>query len=475
MLSLVFNKEKLMSICTRFAPSPTGYLHIGSARTALFSWLFARKMAGKFILRIEDTDLERSTQASKQIILDAMEWLGLNYDVGPIYQTDRYLQYHAVIEQLLQTNHAYRCYCSKERLALLREEQQKNKQKPRYDGCCRNLSAYPTDKPHVIRFRNPLEGEVVIADAVKGTVVFANAELDDLVIAREDGSPTYNLTVVVDDADMNITHVIRGDDHLNNTPRQMNIFFALGLTPPQYAHIPMILGSDGKRLSKRHGAVSVLQYQDMGVLPEALLNYLARLGWSYGDQEIFSIDELIRLFTIEGIHKSPATFDEQKLLWVNQQYLKQTSPQTIKPQLAAQFEKLGIDTSSGPDLDAVFLLMRERVHTLEELARTSRYFYHAVDYDVASAEKFLTPESVAILNTAKAQFANIPWQLENIHQALEAICVAHGVKMGKVGPPIRVATTGSTQSPTLDQTLYLIGREAVLARLEMALAFIARR
>lgn len=458
-----------MHICTRFAPSPTGYLHIGSARTALFSWLFARNKGGEFILRIEDTDLERSTQDSKQIILDAMAWMGLGYDQGPIYQTDRFPQYHAVIEQLLALGHAYRCYCSKERLVILREKQAEMKEKPRYDGCCRNLSEYPTDKPHVIRFRNPQEGDVVISDAVKGHVVFANAELDDLVIAREDGSPTYNLTVVVDDADMKITHVIRGDDHLNNTPRQMNIFLALGLTPPQYAHIPMILGSDGKRLSKRHGAVSVLQYQEMGVLPQALLNYLARLGWAHGDQEIFSLQELINLFTVEAIHKSAATFDEQKLLWVNQQYLKQAEPEQMRDLLLEQFNKLQIDTSKGPDLADLFILMRERVHTLSELALQSQYFYQDPVMDEASVQKFLTKDCVPILQTAIEVFAKTPWQLETLHQAIETICSTHDVKMGKVGPPIRVAVTGSTQSPALNQTLYLIGKERVIRRIEDAI------
>ncbi|MFA6037106.1 MAG: glutamate--tRNA ligase [Legionellales bacterium] len=455
-----------MSICTRFAPSPTGYLHIGSARTALFSWLYARKLKGTFILRIEDTDLERSTQASKQIILDAMKWLDLDYDIGPIYQTDRFPHYKEVIESLIKTGHAYRCYCSKERLAQLREKQMEAKEKPRYDGCCRNLSDYPMDKPHVIRFRNPLDGEVVINDAVKGLVVFANAELDDLVIAREDGSPTYNLTVVVDDADMKITHVIRGDDHLNNTPRQMNIFLALGLTPPHYAHIPMILGSDGKRLSKRHGAVSVLQYQDMGVLPQALLNYLARLGWSHGDQEIFTIDEMIEFFEIEDVQRSAATFDEQKLLWVNQQYLKAVDPESMRDLLKEQFNKLNIDTNGGPDLAQLFILMRDRVHTLSELAQHSQYFYQQPVLDDAAKEKFLTPEAMPILKTAAEVFAKTSWELEAIHQAIQEICAAHDVKMGKVGPPIRIALTGNTQSPALDQTLYLIGKEQVVARIK---------
>lgn len=459
-----------MSICTRFAPSPTGYLHIGSARTALFSWLYARKMNGNFILRIEDTDLERSTQASKQIILDAMQWLGLAYDQGPIYQTDRFPEYAQVITRLLATGQAYRCYCSKDRLAQLREAQQAAKEKPRYDGCCRNLAHYPSDVPHVIRFRNPSSGEVVIDDAVKGQVIFANSELDDLVIAREDGSPTYNLTVVVDDADMQVTHVIRGDDHLNNTPRQMNIFYALGLTPPQYAHIPMILGPDGKRLSKRHGAVSVLQYEEMGVLPQALLNYLARLGWSHGDQEIFSLQEMIDLFTIEGINRSASTFDEQKLLWVNQQYLKQTDPKSIRPLLLKHFAQANINLEQGPDINDVFMLMRERVNTLADLAQQSRYFYEApTHYDAASAEKFLTKDSLPVLQTAIDVFKQTQWSVANIHQAIESICTQQDLKMGKVGPPIRVAVTGSTQSPTLDQTLYLIGKDAVLERLQKAL------
>ncbi|MGA2655136.1 MAG: glutamate--tRNA ligase [Gammaproteobacteria bacterium] len=455
-----------MSICTRFAPSPTGYLHIGSARTALFSWLYARKLSGTFILRIEDTDLERSTQASKQIILDAMAWMNLNYDQGPIYQTDRFPQYHAVINQLIESGHAYRCYCSKDRLAKLREQQSEQKLKPRYDGHCRNLADYPLDKPHVIRFRNPLEGEVVINDAVKGVVVIANAELDDLIIAREDGSPTYNLTVVVDDADMKVTHVIRGDDHLNNTPRQINIFLALGLTPPQFAHIPMILGHDGKRLSKRHGAVSVLQYQEMGVLPEALLNYLARLGWSHGDQEIFTMDELIEYFNIEDVHKSAATFDEKKLLWVNQQYLKTVDPESMKLLLAEQFSKANIDTANGPDVADVFVLMRERVSTLSELVAQSKYFYQVPEFDKAAVEKFLTQDAMPILKTAAEVFAKTPWEVESLHKAIEEICNIHNVKMGKVGPPIRVAVTGNTQSPTLDQTLYLIGKDQVVARIE---------
>src|SRR5579872_6140976 len=314
-----------MTVITRFAPSPTGYLHIGGARTALYCWLYSRKTRGKFILRIEDTDLERSTEASVQAILDGMAWLNLSYDEGPYYQTKRFDRYKEVIAKLLQEGKAYRCYCSKERLENLRNEQMTNKEKPRYDGFCRDRQDQPEGN-YVVRFKNPLDGTVEFEDLIRGKLSFSNQELDDLIIARSDGTPTYNFTVVVDDLDMKITHVIRGDDHINNTPRQINILRALGGTPPFYAHVPMILGSDGKRLSNRHDAVSVLQYREEGFLPEALLNYLARLGWSHGDQEIFSIDELIQYFDIKDINRSPAAFNPEKLLWLNQHYIKHSDP-----------------------------------------------------------------------------------------------------------------------------------------------------
>src|SRR5512143_3034880 len=318
-----------MTIRTRFAPSPTGYLHIGGARTALFSWLYARRHGGTFILRIEDTDLERSTAESVNVILEGMTWLGLEYDEGPFFQTHRFDRYKEVIKQLLDDGKAYKCYCTKDELEAMREEQMANKQKPRYDGRCRHRTEPREGHEYVVRFRNPEEGQTIVDDRVRGRVVFSNSELDDLIIARSDGSPTYNFVVVVDDMDMKITHVIRGDDHLNNTPRQINILKALGYEPPRYAHVPMILGSDGARLSKRHGAVSVMQYRDDGFLPEALLNYLVRLGWSNGDQEIFSIDEMIRLFDVSNVHTSAAAFNPEKLLWLNQHYLKTADPQRV--------------------------------------------------------------------------------------------------------------------------------------------------
>ena len=333
----------MIKVRTRFAPSPTGYLHIGGARTALYCWLYARKTQGTFILRIEDTDLERSTPESVQAILDGMQWLGLNYDEGPYYQTKHFARYKEVIQQLIDEGKAYRCYCSKERLEKLREEQTAKKEKPRYDGFCRERTS-KGEGAYVVRFKNPLEGVVEFDDLIRGKLSFANTELDDLIIARSDGTPTYNFTVVVDDWDMKITHVIRGDDHINNTPRQINILRALGATPPFYAHVPMILGSDGKRLSKRHGAVGVMQYREDGFLPEALLNYLVRLGWSHGDQEIFSISELIDYFAIEDINRAPAAFNREKLLWLNQHYMKTSDRDHVARELLWHMEKLGIKT-----------------------------------------------------------------------------------------------------------------------------------
>lgn len=365
-----------MAVVTRFAPSPTGHLHVGGARTALYCWLYAQKMKGKFILRIEDTDLDRSTAESVQAILDGMEWLELNYQEGPFYQTKRFDRYHAVIEKLLQEGKAYRCYCSKERLENLRAVQTEKKEKPRYDGHCRDRQDQPTEN-FVVRFRNPTTGYVEFNDLIRGQLLFANAELDDLIIARSDGSPTYNFTVVVDDWDMKITHVIRGDDHINNTPRQINILRALDATVPLYAHVPMILGDDGKRLSKRHGATGVMQYREQGFLPEALLNYLVRLGWSHGDQEIFSREEMIKYFEISAIHKSPAAFNTEKLLWLNQHYIKHSDPQQVAKELAWHMQNLAIDTSKGPALTDLIAIQADRVKTLREMAEKSRYFQTA--------------------------------------------------------------------------------------------------
>lgn len=464
-----------MIIRTRFAPSPTGYLHIGGARTALFSWLYARKHGGKFILRIEDTDLERSTAESVNAILEGMTWLGLEYDEGPFFQTKRFDRYEEVISQLLDAGHAYRCTCSKERLDELREAQMARKEKPRYDGHCRHKTI-SADEPHVIRFKTPLEGQVVIDDLIRGRVVIQNAELDDLIIQRSDGSPTYNLTVVVDDYDMQITHVIRGDDHLNNTPRQINILQAMGAPIPTYAHLPMILAEDGAKLSKRvHGeSVSVIQYREEGYLPEALLNYLVRLGWSHGDQEIFSIDEMIRLFDLANVNNSASSINISKLLWLNQQYLKDSDPAYIARHLAYHLGKLGIDPGSGPDIIEVITAQRERAQTLRELADICMFFYTDFDaYDDKLAGKQLNAEAREALHLVREQLANLAqWQQDTIHSVITAVTAQLGVKMGKVAMPVRMAVTGGTPSPSLDLTLFLVGQARCLRRLDMALDYI---
>lgn len=454
----------MTTVRTRFAPSPTGYLHIGGARTALYCWLYARKTGGKFILRIEDTDLERSTPESVQAILEGMEWLNLQYDEGPIYQTKRFDRYFEVIEKMLNEGKAYRCYCSKERLEKLREEQILRKEKPRYDGVCRNL-ATQNDGPFVVRFKNPLEGVVEFNDLIRGKVSFANSELDDLIIARTDGTPTYNFTVVVDDWDMNITHVLRGDDHINNTPRQINIFYALGATPPLYSHVPMILGSDGKRLSKRHGAVSVMQYRTDGFLPEALLNYLARLGWSHGDQEIFSINELIEYFDIKDINRSAAAFNQEKLIWLNQHYMKTSDPAHVAKELAWHMQQCGIDTKNGPPLTEIIKAQAERTKTLREMAERSRYFYEPVTVADELRAHF-NPEILPAIGMMKTRLAALPeWTKEAIHEVLATTAEIHGLKLGRLAQPIRIGMTGGTVSPPIDITMVLIGRERVLERL----------
>jgi glutamyl-tRNA synthetase len=462
-----------MNIKTRFAPSPTGHLHIGGARTALFSWLHARRHGGRFVLRIEDTDRERSTQEYVEAILEGMRWLALDYDEGPYYQTQRMDRYQEVLQRLLAEGHSYPCYCSKERLEALREQQMAAKQKPRYDGLCRDRQGPPPPGiAPVIRFRNPAQGEVVVEDLVRGHVAFDNAELDDLILARSDGTPTYNFCVVVDDADMAITHVIRGDDHLTNTPRQINILKALGVTPPAYAHVPMILGADGSRLSKRHGAVSVLQYREMGYLPEALINYLVRLGWSHGDQEIFSREELIRLFDIGKVNKSASTFNPDKLLWLNQHYLKTLPADVVAERLQWHMTRLGIDTAQGPALTAVVEAFRERAKTLVEMAEGARIFYQAeVEHDPQAVTKHLTGEIKPALEMLAQRLAQLPqWQPAELHQAIVETAEHFGLKLGKLAQPLRVALTGSTVSPPIDVTLALLGRERSLARLQGALA-----
>jgi len=465
-----------MNIKTRFAPSPTGYLHIGGARTALFSWLFARHHGGKFVLRIEDTDRERSTQESVDAILCGMEWLGMDYDEGPYYQTQRFDRYQEVITQLLDEGKAYRCYCTKDELDALRAEQQKNKQKPRYDGRYRDYSGpIPSGIEPVIRFKNPLEGEVVINDQVLGQVVINNRELDDLIIARSDGTPTYNLTVVVDDLDMGISHVIRGDDHINNTPRQINLLHAIGGEIPIYAHLPMILGNDGKRMSKRHGAVSVSAYAEEGYLPDALLNYLVRLGWSHKDQEIFSIDEMISLFSLENVNKSAAAFDLDKLQWLNQHYIKHSDDHSVAAWLSQAFTRKNIIHENSQKLTKVANLQKDRFTTINELTEKSEYFFldELPAYDESSVKKHFKSATADLLTEICTGFQQInDWKAENIQSVIDQYIESSGLKLGKVAPPIRIAATGSTNSPSIDITLELIGQSLVIKRLQAAIEFI---
>ena len=462
-----------MNVRTRFAPSPTGLLHIGGVRTALFCWLYARRHGGTFILRVEDTDRERSTPEAVQVILDGMAWLGLDADEGPFYQTLRYPRYREVIRQWLQKGKAYLCWCSKEELEAMRNAQLARKEKPRYDGRCRNGRAPVPGVTPVVRFRNPQEGAVVVADAVHGEVVFQNAELDDLIIERSDGNPTYNFCVVVDDHDMKVTHVIRGDDHLNNTPRQMNMLRAMGVEPPVYAHLPMILGPDGTKLSKRHGAVSVLAYREAGYLPEALLNYLARLGWSHGDQEIFTLDEMTALFDIADVNKSASAINPDKLAWINQQHLMRLPPSRVVPELRWQLDRLGVQASDDAVLEAVVLAQRERSKTLKDMAEASRFFFEApAAYEDKAARKHLTPETAPILEqTERALSGLADWSAQSVHGAIEALAGASGLGLGKVAQPIRVAVSGGGVSPPIDQTLAILGRQETLDRLQRARAF----
>jgi len=466
-----------MTIRTRFAPSPTGYLHVGGARTALFSWLYARKHGGTFILRIEDTDLERSTAESVDAILQGMTWLGLEYDEGPFFQTHRFPRYREVIADMLKDGSAYHCYCTKERLDALRAEQMARKEKPRYDGRCRDgVANPPPDIPPVVRFRNPPDGAVVVEDLIRGRVVVENRELDDLIIARSDGTPTYNFTVVVDDMDMRISHVIRGDDHLNNTPRQINVMRALGFTPPVYAHVPMILGPDGARLSKRHGAVSVMQYREDGYLPEALLNYLVRLGWSHGDQEVFSVEEMIRLFDVTDVHSAAAAFDPQKLTWLNQHYIKTGDPKHVAHHFSWHLGRHGVDPTHGPAITDVVEAQRERAKTLAEMAANSLSFYRDPEgYEEKDAAAHLKPEIAPVLAELAERFRGLPeWTSEALHAAVHATAESRGLKLGKLAQPLRVALTGRAVSPPIDVTLALTGRERVLKRIEAALAHLAR-
>ncbi|EEZ7679957.1 glutamate--tRNA ligase [Escherichia coli] len=467
-----------MKIKTRFAPSPTGYLHVGGARTALYSWLFARNHGGEFVLRIEDTDLERSTPEAIEAIMDGMNWLSLEWDEGPYYQTKRFDRYNAVIDQMLEEGTAYKCYCSKERLEALREEQMAKGEKPRYDGRCRHSHEHHADdEPCVVRFANPQEGSVVFDDQIRGPIEFSNQELDDLIIRRTDGSPTYNFCVVVDDWDMEITHVIRGEDHINNTPRQINILKALKAPVPVYAHVSMINGDDGKKLSKRHGAVSVMQYRDDGYLPEALLNYLVRLGWSHGDQEIFTREEMIKYFTLNAVSKSASAFNTDKLLWLNHHYINALPPEYVATHLQWHIEQENIDTRNGPQLADLVKLLGERCKTLKEMAQSCRYFYEDfAEFDADAAKKHLRPVARQPLEVVRDKLAAITdWTAENVHHAIQATADELEVGMGKVGMPLRVAVTGVGQSPALDVTVHAIGKTRSIERINKALDFIAER
>ncbi|MGB3394138.1 MAG: glutamate--tRNA ligase [Stenotrophomonas sp.] len=460
-----------MTCRTRFAPSPTGYLHIGGARTALYCWLEARHRGGEFVLRIEDTDRERSTQAAIDAILEAMDWLGLNYDEGPIYQTDRVARYKEVAEQLLAAGKAYYAYETREELDAMREAAMARQGKPRYNGAARELNLpYKDDPNRVIRFKNPQGGSVVFDDLIKGRIEIANSELDDMVIFRPDGYPTYNFAVVVDDWDMGITEVIRGDDHINNTPRQINIYEALGAAVPKFGHMPMILDEAGAKLSKRTGAADVMQYKDAGYLPEALLSYLARLGWSHGDQEIFSRQELIELFDVTHCNSKASRLDMAKLGWVNQHFLKNEDPATIAPHLLYQLEKLGLDVAAGPAPADVVIALRERVQTLKEMAEKAVVWYQPLsEYDEAAVAKHFKAGAEVALGKARELLAALPqWTAEAVGVALHDTAAALEIGMGKVAQPLRVAITGTQVSPDISHTVYLAGREEALKRIDAA-------
>lgn len=464
-----------MVVKTRFAPSPTGSLHIGGIRTALFSWLHAKHNEGKFVLRIEDTDQERSTDESKQIILDGLDWLKLQYDEGPYYQSQRLTRYKEIIKQLLATGNAYYCYCTKEEVDTMRDEAIKLGEKPKYNGFWRDRNqSPPKDIEPVIRFKNPLEGKVVVNDLVQGEVIFENKELDDLIIARADGSPTYNLTVVVDDMDMGITDVIRGDDHLNNTPRQINILNALNAPSPNYAHIPMILNENGKKISKRDGVSNILQYKENGFLPGAILNYLVRLGWSHGDQEIFSIDEMISEFDLKDVNKSASSINPKKLLWLNQCYLKKTDNKLLASMLKTLFDDMNINTESEPNLEDLAEVQKKRKETAKDMAKESVFFYKDFEsYDVKLAEKYLQPIILEVFKNLYDELTiNYSWNNKDIKSIIDKLTSKFDIKISKLAQPLRVAITGTNISPSIDDTLRLLGRKKTLDRLKKAIKYI---
>jgi len=461
----------MSNLRVRFAPSPTGYLHIGGARTALFNYLLARKEQGTFVLRIEDTDLERSSRESVDAILQAMEWLGLDYDEGPYYQTERFELYQQKIDQLLTEGKAYRCYCTAEELEAKRQQALREKRKPKYDGTCRARQDQPVDRPHVVRFRAPQEGETFFDDLIKGPISFRNDELDDLIIRRSDGSPTYNFVVVVDDASMGINLVLRGDDHVNNTPRQIQLYHALGYPVPRFAHVPMILGSDKTRLSKRHGATSVMAYREQGYLPEAMVNYLVRLGWSHGDQEIFSMDELIALFSLEQVGRSAGVFNPEKLLWLNAHYIKTGDSERLAGLMGERLAAEGIDVAAGPDPVRVVRALQERARTIVELAESARFFYlDRVVYDEKDRAKLLTAAQRPLLERLKTLFvAADDFSAAGLKQDFQAVLDELGLGFGKGAQPLRVAMTGSRGGPDLFELIEILGRARVLARIDQAL------
>jgi glutamyl-tRNA synthetase len=463
---------------TRFAPSPTGHLHIGGARTALFNYLYARHHGGTFVLRVEDTDRERSTEESTRAILDSMAWLGLHHDEGPYFQSDRSQTYREHVEQLLSSGKAYRCNCSAEALETMRAQALNEGRNPMYDGSCRDRTDVDSTKPHVVRFRSPSEGQTVVHDLLRGDVVKANSELDDLILVRSDGAPTYNLTVVVDDALMGITHVIRGDDHLNNTPRQIQLYEAFGFDLPAFAHVPMILGEDKKRLSKRHGATSVESYRENGYLPEAVVNFLARLAWSHGDQEIFTLEELVELFDLDGVGSSAGVFNAEKLLWLNAHYIKECASDRLVELVRTSLAKRGYDTTDEHRLGVVTEVLRPRVRTLDEFAdKAAPYYVREIEVEPAAAKKWLKAKTAPVLVDLLEAFRQLPeWEEESLEGAfLSVVEGKHGLKIGKGAQPLRVAITGATASPGIYETLYLVGREWTLERIENAVSIAQAR
>jgi len=463
-----------MTVRTRFAPSPTGYLHVGGARTALFSWAYARHFGGKFILRIEDTDLERSTPEAVQAILDGMKWLGLEHDEGPFYQMQRMDRYREVVAQMLVAGSAYHCYSSKEEVEAMRERQRASGEKPRYDGTWRPetdkvLPAVPAGVQPVVRFRNPHDGDVTWNDVVKGPITISNGELDDLVIARPDGTPTYNFCVAVDDWDMGITHVIRGDDHVNNTPRQINILNALGASLPEYGHLPMILGSDGEKLSKRHGAVSVMEYPAQGYLPEAMLNYLARLGWGHGDDEVFSMEQFCSWFDLNHLSKSAAQFNTEKLAWINNHYIKTADLARLETLVGPRLEADGAQLDEAPNLQAVIALLRERANTINELTDAAHLFYRQPMPDPALLAQHLTEAVKPALAQFAQQCLSVEWNRTSLSVGLKEVLAAHKLKMPQLAMPLRLILTGQLQTPAIDAVIELFGREIVSSRLHQYL------